>query len=75
MAWNDPALIKKAYDVGAVAVMVPQVNTVEEAKRAVEYAHYPPLGQRGISPGWPHVAGNDWLDTICTANDETVLIL
>ena len=23
VAWNDPALIKKAYDVGAVAVMVP----------------------------------------------------
>lgn len=57
VAWNDPALIKKAYDVGAVAVMVPQVNTVEKAKRAVEYAHYPPLGQRGISPSWPHVAG------------------
>lgn len=75
VAWNDPALIKKAYDVGAVAVMVPQVNTVEEARRAVEYAHYPPLGQRGISPGWPHVYGRDWIDTIRTANDETVLIL
>lgn len=75
VAWNDPALIKKAYDVGAVAVMVPQVNTVEEAKRAVEYARYPPLGQRGISPSWPLVVGQDWADTIRTANDETVLIL
>ena len=27
VAWNDPALIKKAYDVGAVAVMVPQIDT------------------------------------------------
>ena len=34
VAWNDPALIKKAYDVGAVAVMVPQVDTAEEAARA-----------------------------------------
>jgi len=75
VAWNDPALIKKAYDVGAVAVMVPQVNTVEEAKRAVEYARYPPLGQRGISPGWPQVVGHDWGDVIRSANDETVLIL
>ena len=24
VAWNDPALIKKAFDVGAVAVMVPR---------------------------------------------------
>ncbi|MEZ4614645.1 MAG: aldolase/citrate lyase family protein [Caldilineaceae bacterium] len=33
VAWNDPHLIKKAYDIGAVAVMVPQVNTAEEAVR------------------------------------------
>ncbi len=75
VAWNDPALIKKAYDVGAVAVMVPQVNTAEEAARAVQYARYPPLGQRGISPSWPIVAGEDWSNVIKTANEETVLIL
>ena len=75
VAWNDPALIKKAYDVGAVAVMVPQVNTAEEAARAVEYAFYPPLGQRGVSPNWPILAGVDWNHVIRTANQETVLIL
>lgn len=75
VAWNDPALIKKAYDVGAVAVMVPQVNTAEEAAKAVEYARYPPLGQRGISPSWPRIVGVDWNEAIKTANDETVLIL
>ena len=75
VASNDPALIKKAYDVGAVAVMVPQVNTREEAERAVEYAKYPPLGQRGISPSWPILAGEDWNNVVKTANDETVLVL
>lgn len=75
VAWNDPALIKKAYDVGAVAVMVPQINTAEEAARAVEYAFYPPKGQRGVSPNWPLIAGEDWGNVIRTANDETVLIL
>jgi 4-hydroxy-2-oxoheptanedioate aldolase len=75
VAWNDPALIKKAYDVGAVAVMVPQINTAEEAAKAVEYARYPPLGQRGISPSWPNVAGVDWGEAIRGANDETVLVL
>ena len=75
VAWNDPALIKKAYDVGAVAVMVPQVNTPEEAARAVSYAHYPPQGQRGISPMWTRIAGEDWNQVIKTANDETVLVL
>ena len=75
VAWNDPHLIKKAFDVGAVAVMVPQVNTAEEAARAVQYAYYPPMGQRGVSPNWPQVAGEDWMNVIRTANDETVLIV
>jgi len=30
--WNDPTHIKKAFDAGASAVMVPQINNVEEAK-------------------------------------------
>ena len=75
VANNDPALIKKAYDVGAVAVMVPQVNTAEEAARAVEYARYYPLGKRGISPMWTRIAGEDWNHVIKTANEELVLIL
>ena len=75
VAWNDPALIKKAYDVGGVAVMVPQVNTPEEAARAVQYARYAPEGQRGISPSWPFIAGEDFRHVIKTANEETVLVL
>ena len=75
VANNDAALIKKAYDVGAVAVMVPQVNTAEEAARAVEYARYYPVGRRGLSPMWTRIAGEDWNTVIKTANDETVLIL
>lgn len=75
VAWNDPHLIKKAYDAGAVAVMVPQVNTAAEAALAVQYARYPPLGQRGVSPLWPMAAGEDWGHVVRTANEETVLVL
>ncbi len=75
VAWNDPALIKKAFDIGAVAVMVPQISTAEEAARAVQYARYPPEGQRGVSPLWPLIAGEDWGHVIRTANAETVLVL
>lgn len=75
VAGNDPALIKKAYDVGAVAVMVPQVNTAEEAAQAVQYARYAPEGKRGISPTWTWIAGEDWNQVIETANEETVLVL
>ena len=75
VAWNDPALIKKAFDVGAVAVMVPQVNTREEAERAVRYAKYPPEGERGLSPMWALIAGEDCDHVIKTANEETVLVV
>ncbi len=75
VAWNDPALIKKAFDVGAVAVMVPQVDTPEAAGRAVKYSKYPPEGQRGISPNWPRIAGEDFDQVVKTANEETVVVV
>ncbi|MES2790334.1 MAG: aldolase/citrate lyase family protein, partial [Planctomycetota bacterium] len=50
VAGLDPQLIKKALDIGANCIMVPQINTAEEARLAVQYAKYPPQGSRGISP-------------------------
>ncbi len=73
--WNDPAVIKKTYDAGAVAVMVPQVDDAEAVAQAVDYARYPPLGNRGISPNWQIITGDDFQHVIATANEETVLIV
>ena len=75
VAWNDPALIKKAYDIGAVAVMIPQINTAEEAARAMQFARYAPEGQRGVSPYWAMLAGLDFNHVAKTANAETVTVL
>ncbi len=75
VAWNDPALIKKAYDVGAVGVMVPQVDNPEEARQAISYAKYPPLGERGIAPWFAGMLGVSGDDVLKNANSETVLIL
>ena len=35
VAWNEPAAIMKALDLGAYGIIVPLVNTAEEAARAV----------------------------------------
>src|SRR5438046_2187999 len=35
---NDPVLIKKAFDVGAVGVMIPQVESEKEAAQAVSFS-------------------------------------
>ncbi len=75
VAWNDPAQIKKAYDVGAVGVMVPQVDNEDEAADAIKYAKYPPIGERGIAPWFAGMLGISGDDVLKKANDETVLIL
>jgi len=45
---NDANLIKRVMDAGAHGVIVPMVNTKEEAERAVSAVKYPPLGTRGV---------------------------
>jgi 4-hydroxy-2-oxoheptanedioate aldolase len=48
-AWNDAVLIKRILDVGARSLLVPFVQTAEEARRAVAATRYPPRGIRGVS--------------------------
>ena len=44
----DEVCIARALDVGAKGVQVPQIESAEEAVRAVEYAKYSPDGNRGV---------------------------
>lgn len=48
--WNDAAIIGQILDAGADAIIVPMVNTAEDARRAVAAAKYPPLGTRSWGP-------------------------
>lgn len=47
--WNDRVWIKRAMDMGARSIMVPQVENAEEAAQAVSYMRYPPHGVRGVA--------------------------
>jgi 2-keto-3-deoxy-L-rhamnonate aldolase RhmA len=72
---NSPYLIKRAMDAGAHGVIVPMVNTAEEAKRAVEAVKYPPAGRRGVGLGRAQGYGfaferyRDW------SRDESIVIV
>lgn len=46
--------LARALDVGAQGVMVPMVDSVEEARHIVESTHYPPKGRRGAAFGFAH---------------------
>jgi 4-hydroxy-2-oxoheptanedioate aldolase len=74
---NSVGWFKWALDAGAWGVVVPMVNTREEARRAVEFSKYPPLGARSIGGAFgPYGFGiTDWPDYARTANDEIIVIV
>jgi len=72
VAANDPVLIKKALDTGAHGIVVPYVNTREDAERAVSACLYPPRGIRGCGPRRGKIVDPDYL---LTANDEMFVMV
>jgi 2-keto-3-deoxy-L-rhamnonate aldolase RhmA len=71
---NEPIRIMNALDLGASGVVVPQIRTVDDVKRAVDWCRYPPVGLRGIAPRraseygrrtQEYVAGANALVTCC----------
>jgi len=46
--WNDPVRIKQILDIGAQTLLLPMVQTAEEAALAVAATRYPPHGIRGV---------------------------
>jgi 4-hydroxy-2-oxoheptanedioate aldolase len=49
--WNDMVVIKRLLDVGVQSLLIPYVQTQQEARNAVAYTRYPPLGVRGFATG------------------------
>ena len=49
IAWNDAPRFKRVLDLGAAGIMVPYVNSADEARQAVAAVKYPPQGVRGTA--------------------------
>jgi 2-keto-3-deoxy-L-rhamnonate aldolase RhmA len=71
----EAASIKRALDIGAAGIIVPQVETAEEAGRAVRFARYAPEGERGMGLARAHGYGFAFSDYIARANDEIVVVI
>ncbi|NRA17489.1 MAG: 2,4-dihydroxyhept-2-ene-1,7-dioic acid aldolase [Oceanospirillaceae bacterium] len=70
--WLEPVSIMKTLDLGASALICPLVNNRKDAETLVQYAKYPPLGERSFGPHRQMLyAGADYPQH---ANDESVLI-
>jgi len=70
--WNEPGSIMKALDAGAGGVIVPMVNSVDEARAAVGACRYAPDGIRSMGPIRARDVNRDWQHPLCVVMIETV---
>src|SRR5262245_28428011 len=73
--WNDPVRIKQVLDLGVDGVLVPMVNSPDEAKAAVAACKYPPVGTRGFGPRRASDYGRSTDAYTAQANDGTIVML
>lgn len=70
--WNEPGIIGRVLDAGALGVIVPMIETVEDAKRAVDACRYPPEGRRSFGP--VRVGMRDGMGYATSANERVAVI-
>ena len=75
--YTEYYLISRPLDAGAEGLVVPRVETRDQALKVVESAKYPPLGNRGGAFGIAHdnYGGGDIAEKARAANEETLIIV
>ena len=71
--WNEPGIIGKALDGGAMGIICPMVNNKAEAAALASYSLYPPMGKRSNGPIRAAMYG-EASNYQKTANDEVLII-
>jgi len=71
---NDTLWIRRVLDAGGGGVIVPMVNTAEQAERAVAAAKYPPEGVRGFGFCRANAYGADFEEYTARANADTIVV-
>ncbi len=73
---GNTALIKQFMDIGVQTLLVPMVDTAEQAQQIVKAAKYPPEGVRGLGSSMARAANwNRTSDYLAKANDEVCVIV
>jgi 2-keto-3-deoxy-L-rhamnonate aldolase RhmA len=70
--WNEMVVVKRVLDLGAYGVLLPWVNTKEEAENAVQVCKYPPEGTRGCGPRRAATFDPEYFNTV---NDELLIAI
>lgn len=75
--WNEPTFAQWALDAGAMGIIVPMVNDVAEARKAIGACRYPPLGYRSYAPNRAGLLAADYFgrsneDIVCLVMLESL---
>ncbi len=71
---NEEVIIKKVLDMGADGIIVPMINSKDDAIKAINYAKYPPIGMRGVGLTRASQYGEKFEDYKKWVKDELVII-
>lgn len=74
-AWNESAQIQRVLDLGAYGIIVPVVNTAADARKVVQDARFPPLGERSRGGIRANIAFGTDAATYSERANEEVLVL
>jgi len=72
---NNPDLIKRVMDAGSYGVIVPMVNSVKDALKAVEAVKYPPVGKRGVGLARAQGYGAQFKEYLEWQQDSAIVIV
>lgn len=72
---DDIDSIKLSLDSGAMGVIIPQINTAEDAHWAVTHTKYAPLGKRGVGAQRATAYGTRWDEYMSRANEQVLTIV
>ena len=72
--WNDPVRLKRVVDIGVAGVMVPMIDSAEEARELVRSLRYPPEGIRGIAGSRATGYGRNFEEYVSNANGSIITI-
>ncbi len=71
---SEESSIKAVLDLGVAGVIVPMINSAEDAQRVVSCSRYPPQGRRSVGIARSSVYGRDFAGHLARANAEVAVI-
>jgi len=72
---NEEMWVKKTLDTGATGIIMPHINTAEEAARVVRWGQYPPKGCRSVGIARAQGYGANLLESIEMANKNNIFVV